>query len=279
MEKLGESRDLKSFLLKTFTRPYVEKLFKKKCVKVNGKRAYEDTGLQIGDKVVFYLPFEEKQVNFDVLLDTADFMVINKPAGVVVHEGETVSEGQSLIGMMRKKYPDLFLVHRLDAASSGCLILAKGRTNAEYFMKMFKRGDFEKIYLVLVRGNFQSESGKLKTEISGRSGVQVMAETDFDVMDYSNEENVSFLRVQILTGRKHQIRKQFSLDGYPVVLDDKYGDFTFNKEFKKKFKLRRQFLHSYEISFNWKNKKYRVKARLPDDLKKTLQLLRFSEGF
>jgi len=81
------------------------------------------------------------------------------------------------------------------------------------------------------------------------------------------------VRVHIETGRMHQIRLHFARYGYPVVMDDQHGDFSFNKRFRKASVLRRQFLHASMVTLKYRGKSRTWKASLPADLTKTLELL------
>jgi 23S rRNA pseudouridine955/2504/2580 synthase len=85
--------------------------------------------------------------------------------------------------------------------------------------------------------------------------------------------DTSLVRVRIETGRMHQIRLHFAKIGHPVVMDDEHGDFVFNKQFRKNYGLRRQFLHAETVAFEYGGKKRSWTAPLPDDLTRTLKAL------
>lgn len=276
---------LATFLKQKFPSGFVRKVFDKKGVRVNGERGLPETVLKKGDVLTFYVPLlapseREKtpvNVNLDILFEDRNLLVINKKAGIAVHEGKDISFQQSLIGQLQTYYKDKgvtpYLVHRLDKDTSGCLVVAKNEETAKDFEAIFEKGSLQKEYLALVKGIVKEKKGRIDIPLPGRDGTLVSALTFFQVEKIFPEEQLSLLRVQIETGRMHQIRIHLSKIGHPIVMDNQYGDFAFNKEFRKNYGLKRQFLHAEKIEFEYKGKLKSVTAPLPVDLKKTLQYM------
>jgi len=166
------------------------------------------------------------------------------------------------------------LVHRLDTNTSGCLIVAKNEAAKVRFEEMFKQGEVEKKYLVLVAGIPSEPRGKITASLPGRDGQLVHALTLYEIQETFPRIGASLVKAQIKTGRMHQIRLHFSKVHHPVLMDTLHGNFEMNKRFKKDFGLKRQFLHASEVAFEWKGTRYHFFAPLSADLEKTLQQLR-----
>ena len=195
----------------------------------------------------------------DILFEDEQIVVINKKAGIAVHEGKTVSYKDSLLGHLTSYYKPKtvtpHLVHRLDKNTSGCLLIVKQESLIPYFEKIFEGGQVDKTYIALVKGILQKKAGKIDTPLPGRDGMLVHALSTYTVDRVYEKTGVSLVTVKIETGRMHQIRLHFTQLGYPVVMDEEHGDFTFNKTFRKKYKLRRQFLHAATLSFAYQEEK------------------------
>ncbi|HZD40116.1 MAG TPA: RluA family pseudouridine synthase, partial [Terriglobales bacterium] len=281
--RAGEtSKKLENFLKKKFPIGYVRKLFRKNGVRLNGRRPKPDDAIAPGDCVQLYIPFEKTLKSgrrnvtppdeLKILFEDHEIIVVNKPAGIAVHEGKNVLKRSSLLGILEAKYraqgiaPKL--IHRLDKDTSGVLLAAKKQETAKQFERLFASDGVEKEYLCLVVGRLQPDKGIIDFLLPGRKGMAVRALTRFSVAKRFAE--TTLVRVHIATGRMHQIRLHFSHYGYPVVMDDQHGDFAFNKRFRKAYGLRRQFLHAAAISLAYHGERRRWTAPLPADLAKTL---------
>lgn len=279
------SKKLENFLKKRFPIGYVRKLFRKNGVRVNGKRPTPDDVIGPGDCVQLYIPFEKTlrsghrsgapQDALEILFEDGEIVVVNKPAGLAVHEGKDVLKRHSLLGMLEAKYRPYGvvprLVHRLDRDTSGVLIATKSETTAKQFERSFASSDVEKEYLCLLVGQPKQNEGTIDFPVPGRKGKAVRALTRFWLARRFSE--TTLVRTHIATGRMHQIRLHFARHGHPVVMDDQHGDFAFNKRFRKAYGLRRQFLHASTISLAYRGEKQTWTAPLPADLAKTLELL------
>ena len=282
----GESsKKLENFLKKRFPIGYIRKLFRKNGVRLNGKRSKPDDLIAPGDCIQLYIPFEHSpqlarqnptlQADVNIIFEDDEIIVLNKPAGIAVHEGKDVLKRHSILGMLEAKYrPQGIaprLVHRLDKDTSGVLIAAKKEATARQFEGLFADGGVEKEYVCLLVGRLQQNEGVIDLQLSGREGKAVRALTRFRVAKRFSE--TTLVRANIATGRMHQIRLHFARYGHPVVMDEQHGDFSYNKKFRKAYGLRRQFLHASTVALEYRGKRRSWTAPLPADLAKTLELL------
>ncbi|MGH7847804.1 MAG: RluA family pseudouridine synthase [Candidatus Binatia bacterium] len=237
-----------------------------------------------GDILQLFIPFEahpsvpsakESPIRLDIVFENRDFLVINKPTGLAVHEGKGVTVRHSLSGALQARHArkDVVpkLVHRLDKETSGLLIAAKTDAAAAELQACFETGDVDKEYRVLAVGNIQPPTGRIELPLPGREGNLVSALTLYQVE--RRFSTTALLRVRIKTGRMHQIRLHLARWGHPVVMDSQHGDFAFNKAFRKTYGLKRQFLHASSISLEYKGRQWKWTAPLPVDLSATLAAL------
>jgi 23S rRNA pseudouridine955/2504/2580 synthase len=279
----GEAdKKLENFLKKRFPIGYVRKLFRKNGIRLNRQRAKGEDNIHAGDRIQLYIPFETAGATpstalteIKVVYEDESLLVLDKPAGIAVHEGKSVSRRQSLAGFIEKKYrgeksiPKL--AHRLDKDTSGLLLLAKNDRALAELEARFESGQTDKNYLCLVVGRLPKDDGKIDTPLPGRDGALVRAVTHYRVIKRFGE--TTLVRVHLETGRLHQIRLHFAQLGYPVVMDEQHGDFNFNKKFRKEYGLKRQFLHAESLALNFDGKRQQWRAPLAEELEKTLKLI------
>jgi 23S rRNA pseudouridine955/2504/2580 synthase len=211
-------------------------------------------------------------------------LAIDKPAGLAVHGGSGISYG--LIEQLRAERDAKFieLVHRLDRDTSGVILLAKKRSALVTLHEQLRNGQFDKRYLVLVRGRWRDAKRAVRLPLhkfatrEGERRVRVdeggrEAETVFHRQRaWSNHTPpLTLLEAELRTGRTHQIRVHLAHLGYPLAGDDKYGDYTWNKHLAKEG-LKRMFLHACRLSFPHPNsgKTITVESKLPSDLTRYL---------
>jgi 23S rRNA pseudouridine955/2504/2580 synthase len=226
---------------------------------------------------------------FRVLLEDAHLLAIDKPAGVAVHGGSGVSYG--VIEQLRAARPQakfLELVHRLDRDTSGILLLAKKRSALTSLHEQIREGRIDKRYLALVHGNWQNARQHVKLPLfkystpDGERRVRVQADglpshTVFSLVRRFGE--FALLEAELKTGRTHQIRVHLASLGFPIVGDDKYGDFGLNKALQKadgeRAAFRRMFLHACRITFEHPDTGLPVtlQAGLPPDCEAFLRSL------
>ncbi|MDP3934786.1 MAG: RluA family pseudouridine synthase [Candidatus Giovannonibacteria bacterium] len=216
----------------------------------------------------------------EIIYEDENLIALNKPAGVNFDWVLSASGGR----------PDLLPVHRLDKDTSGVILFAKNEKSQEYLRELFFNHKIKKTYLALVVGELKQNSGTIDLPI-GRSkktplkrvaigeqrGKIREAVTEYKVLKrIVPREGSGFQQAYTLvetypkTGRTHQIRSHFSAIGHPVACDKLYG----GKNPKCPAGLARQFLHAYAVEFNLPSGSIlRLEADLPEDLKKTLDVL------
>jgi 23S rRNA pseudouridine955/2504/2580 synthase len=223
---------------------------------------------------------------FKIVFEDSHLLVIDKPAGVAVHGGSGVSYG--VIEQLRAARPDakfLELVHRLDRETSGLLLLAKKRSALTNLHEQMRVGHTDKRYLTAVYGDWKNPRQHIKLPLhkystpDGERRVVVQAggmesHTVFNLV--RKWEQFALLEAELKTGRTHQIRVHLSSSGFPILGDDKYGDFALNRQLQKAAEtrgaLRRMFLHAYQITFTHpeSGKQMTLKAALPAELDRFL---------
>ena len=257
----------------------IYKTFRKKDIKVNGHRVKENYIIIENDIVEVYIDdkkLEEFQTNeefkivdypLDIVYEDKNILIINKDNGVLIH-GDSHEKKYTLSNFVisylinKGEYNpkiDTFVpspIHRLDRNTSGLVIFAKNLISSKEGMELFKnKVDIEKHYRALVFGKI-NEHGYINAPLlknSNTNTVKVDFEKGKDALSeytrISYNDKYSFIDVNLITGRTHQIRVHLSYIKYPVVGDEKYGNFVLNKEFNKEFKYEKQFLHAYSLTF------------------------------
>lgn len=277
--------------LKGVPRSMVYRLIRRGEVRINGGRAKPERKLVSGDEVrippVRTAPTQDLPAPSSKTADTLaqailyedrDVLVLDKPAGMAVHGGS--GERQGVIEMLRAIRPEgaaLELVHRLDKATSGCLLVAKRRPALRMLHGALRDGGVGKHYVALVKGTWPATLQHVKAPLTRnvlRSGERVVR-VDDDGKYALTEVNVtaasavaSLLQVRLHTGRTHQIRVHATHAGHPLAGDDKYGDAAFNKQLAA-LGLKRMFLHANRLEFG----DILVTAPLPADLESVVQRL------
>ncbi len=226
---------------------------------------------------------------FKILLEDDALLIIDKPAGIAVHGGSGVSYG--VIEQLRAARPAarfLELVHRLDRETSGILVLAKKRSALTSLHEQIRQGQLDKRYLTVVQGDWQNRRQHVKlplfkyTTPEGERRVRVQSDgqashTVFNLL--RKYDGFALLEAELKTGRTHQIRVHLASSGFPIVGDDKYGDFALNRELQKangeRVPLKRMFLHAYRLGFEHPStgQPVKVEAPLPPECQRFLQSL------
>lgn len=215
-----------------------------------------------------------------VIYDDRDLIVIHKSSGLLSVETDAVKENTAhylLTNYIRKGNPkakaELFVVHRLDRDTSGLLIFAKTAEVLDNFIEQWK--DVKKTYTALVHGNLKEKSGIIESYLVENSVYRVRSVMDPDVGEYARtgykvikeSEDYSLLEIDLLTGKKHQIRVHFSEMGHPVVGDKKYGSDSRGRmalhalsiRFKHPFSNEEMFFETRIPRHFWNYFKYRGK--------------------
>lgn len=205
------------------------------------------------------MDLEPENVPFTVVHEDPWLIVVNKPAGVVVHPAPGNWRGTLVHGLLfRFDSWGVFnnvhrpgIVHRLDGPTSGLLVVAKDQETLDGLQKQFRLREVEKRYLALVEGKIRHTSGRIELPIGRSSSNRLRMTVDPDGKKAVTEFRVlwsrsgyTFVECHILTGRTHQIRVHMSHIGHPLVGDALYGASGKDAE-----KLGRVFLHSWKLSF------------------------------
>lgn len=207
------------------------------------------------------------------LSETSDFIVIEKPIGLSVHNDNT--KEVSVVSLMGGK---VLPVHRLDKETSGVLLVAKNKTAAAHLSGLFQSHEVRKIYHALLRGPLKKETlswtKPLTDKAEGRRNPQglsqdrVPSKTQGRVL--KTNDYFTFVELELLTGRQHQIRKHAAIDLHPIIGDPRYNDPKHNEMILKRYHVERMFLHATSLEFHWNEKKYKYESSLPSDFKKLL---------
>lgn len=261
-------------------RSHIYQMIRKGAVLVNGKRIKQTRKLVAGEQV--RIPAIEIKAQADVhvpsklaglagssvLMETDDFLIVNKPAGIAVHAGSGLAFG--FIDALRQHRDEkrLELSHRLDRATSGALLIGRGMKANRKLQDLFRQRAVEKRYIALVDAQWpqhvkQVDVPLLKNvEHAGERRVVVSEEgqaslTYFGIRQRYGE--ATLLDVTLDTGRTHQIRVHTRHAGHAVVGDVRYGDNKRNTFFKK-MGLNRLYLHSSSLAFEWQGQRIEVTA-------------------
>ncbi len=240
-------------------------------VRVNKARAPVDLRLKAGDLLRIpplrtaskRSPASAKALMPPVLYEDEHVLAVNKPVGLAAHGGSGIAYGLiESVRAARPQQPFLELVHRLDRETSGVLLLAKSRRALIGLHMQLRGGLVEKRYLVLVAGDWVNDRQHVKLPLAKfvtKGGERrVTADTDEGMASHTifnlrqRYGRFSLLEAELKTGRTHQIRVHLAHLGYPIVGDEKYGDFELNRRIAKGeagLPLRRMFLHAWATRF------------------------------
>ena len=288
-------RRLDNFLagrLKRMRLARVHRMIRRGEVRVNRGRAASGHRLRAGDKVRLP-PFLDRRppppvaararwIEQCVLYEDDSLLVLNKPAGLAVHAGGSVNLGAvELLRASRSKEDFLQLAHRLDRATSGCLVLARKPRVLTGLHREFRRNAVEKAYVALLAGGWTGAERRVKLPLdrsySGgperrvRAGSGQPAETRY--IPSRGWGNATLVRAIPITGRTHQIRVHAAAIGHPVLGDDRYG--RSGAELAERIALKRLFLHASEVKFTHPQtlRELCLRAPLPDELRSVLERL------
>ena len=286
------------------TRSQIKKLIDDHLVLVKGKPIKPSKKFDQGEIVDVTLPApvsidaKPEEIEVEVLYEDSSIIVVNKPAGMIVHPGAGV-KGGTLVNALLFRCKDLSgiggkirpgIVHRLDKDTSGVIVVAKNDRSHNSLVNQFKSRTVKKRYLAIVEGCLKKESGSFASNI-GRDPVN---RVKMSSKSRSGRESLTLWRVlqrfkcaclveaEPKTGRTHQIRVHFSENGYPILADKVYGQ----KKQKNKIlssaaiKIGRQALHASKIAFIHPECGDQVEftAPVPEDMKRALDYLEKTNG-
>ncbi|RPG98721.1 MAG: RluA family pseudouridine synthase [Candidatus Pelagibacter sp. TMED106] len=293
------------------SRTRIKNLILNQKLKLNGKIVKSPSKkVSEGDKLVLQIPKPKKvslkPFNFklDIIYEDKDLIVINKPAGIVMHPGAGNYENTLVNALIHYNKSALSnindelrpgIVHRIDKDTSGLIVIAKNNETHENLSSQFNKHSITRIYQLLIWGKLRPSSGKIDTFITRSSKNRQMMEvshskgkraiTNFKTLEvFENDKTptLSLVECRLETGRTHQIRVHMNHKGNSIVGDEKY-----KKKYKKLknidnnlkdkiYKLNRQFLHAKTLGFIHPktNEEMNFSSILPHELENILKLLR-----
>jgi 23S rRNA pseudouridine1911/1915/1917 synthase len=271
-------------------------------VTVNGRTAKASRRLEAGDVVCVTLPeavpatLQPWETPLSIVYEDADCVVIDKPAGMVVHPA-TSHQQDTLVNALLARYPEIAamadpnteegirpgIVHRLDKDTSGLIVVARHEAARLALQRQFKARSVEKIYLALLYGRLSPPEGRIAVPIGrdprhrqriavfpdGREAITAYATRQFLFMPHGAREFYTLTEAHLLTGRTHQIRVHFAHLGHSIVGDVVYG------RRKRRLACPRQFLHAYRLGIRLPGDGRWVEfvSALPADLQQVLSQL------
>jgi 23S rRNA pseudouridine955/2504/2580 synthase len=171
-------------------------------------------------------------------------LIIDKPSGLAAQPGEGVRI--SVVETIERDYGFRpYLVHRLDRETSGCLVVARTAAAAAELSRLIAERRARKLYRAIVFGVPEPPSGTLRDAVRSK-GRDISADTDYRLLDSAS--GFSLLEAELGSGRTHQIRQHFAGAGWPIVADDRHGDFKRNKAASKDYGAKRLFLYAWRLS-------------------------------
>ncbi len=261
-------------------------------VTVDGEPQKPAYRVEPGETVTVILPPEEPEapvrpqsIPLDIIYEDNDLLVINKPAGMVVHPGPGHAQG-TLVNALLAHHPPIAdvgphdragIVHRLDKDTSGALVVAKRQPVLEALQEQFRNRQVEKAYLALVKGEVQPPEGIIEVPIgrdpTDRQRMAPLPEGKYARTRYRvvrRFRGYSLVEAEPYTGRTHQIRVHLSWMGHPVVGDTDYG------HRRQRLLKDRHFLHASRLGFTHPTRQEPVtfEAPLPSQLEALLRGLR-----
>jgi 23S rRNA pseudouridine1911/1915/1917 synthase len=292
-EAVGQRLDRHLALsLAKLSRSFAQQLIDDGLVQVNGKPARASYLLRADDTIIVRRPHARptelvaEPIPLKIIYEDADLVVINKPAGMVVHPAPGHASG-TLVNALLARYPDMEvggdlrpgIVHRLDQDTSGLIVVARNDRALQQLADQQRERAMNKVYLAIVEGRMQQPSGVVDAPV----GRHPRDRLRMAVVDGGREARThyrlledlgaySLLEVTLETGRTHQIRVHMRHINRPVIGDPLYGP----GEKRPRFGLTRQFLHAQRLGLrlpsdgSWRE----FVAPLPDDLERVLNKLR-----
>jgi 23S rRNA pseudouridine1911/1915/1917 synthase len=278
------------------SRSQIQRLIKDGAILVGGKPSKPNYVTRAGDVVLVEVPEpgpatpQPEEIPIEVLFEDADIIVVNKPAGMVVHPAPGHAGG-TLVNALLHHVDDLSgvggelrpgIVHRLDRGTSGVMVVAKNDASHREMSRQFHDREVEKEYVALVWGlvhqgkRIDAAIGRDpndRQKMSNRARHARSAVTRVTHSEFLN--GVSYLHVAIATGRTHQIRVHLSGIGHPIVGDTTYGGVRrqMAAHLRPVLRLERPFLHARRLAFmhpTEAGRRLEFEAPLPEDLQSVL---------
>lgn len=283
IEKNQSGQRFDKFLFKYFkdaTSGFIYKMLRKKNITLNNKKSDGKEKLKENDIVKIFMADETiekfrglfqielpEPINLDIVYEDENVIFINKKTGMLSQKSKEndvslneyvisylVNEGQLSIEDLKTFKPSV--CNRLDRNTSGLIVAGKSLQGLQDMSKMFKERTLHKYYLAVVVGTINEPmkiTGYLKKN-NKTNKVTITNKTDGEYIETYYEpvkvlDDVTLLKVQLITGKTHQIRAHLSSINHPIIGDYKYGKKEINDIYKKKYGIENQMLHSYQLTF------------------------------
>lgn len=270
-----------------YSRSFIQDLIVEGRVEVNGKVVKKSFRPDTGDRLEIHIPEPEEpqldpvKMDLDILYEDREIIVVNKPAGLVVHPGPknekiTLVHGllyhvEDISGVGGVKRPGI--VHRLDKDTSGVLVVAKTDHSHRHLCRQFEERKTDKVYRAVVDGRLDYRSGKIEAPIGrdpdNRTRMAVTRKNSKEAVTYfevlAENKNYSYLELKPVTGRTHQLRVHLAYIGNPVTGDEKYGSSR---------DAGRHLLHAMKLSFQHpaEGEKREFNAPLPGEFGEYIEI-------
>jgi len=254
---------LTEHFLGKYSRTYLQRLVSANNILINSKPCSSNHRITQGDEILISLPDPEdfhikpQDMDFEIIYQDKDLLVVNKPVGMVTHPGAGRKEN-TLVNALLFRCKDLSgiggklrpgIVHRLDKDTSGIMLVAKNDLAHRELAKQFKRREIQRKYVALVEGRVEFDSDQIDLpmgrDLKNREKMAIkFADSKEAVTRYRVIErfpDTTLLEIEPITGRTHQIRVHMKAIGHPIVGDTKYGS--------GRTKADRQMLHAKWIRF------------------------------
>ena len=295
----------------TLSRTRIKNLILNEKLKLNGKVINSPSHKVLkGDKINLEIPEPKKaslksfDFKLNIIYEDDDLLVINKPAGIIMHPGAGNYDKTIVNALMHYCRGNLSnigdelrpgIVHRIDKDTSGLVVIAKNNETHENLSKQFNKHTINRVYQLMIWGKLRPQSGKIETLITRSSRNRQLMEVGItkgkkaitnyktlEIFENNKTPTLSLVECKLETGRTHQIRVHMSYKGNNILGDKKY-----KKKFKKLknidinlekslYKLNRQFLHAKTLGFTHpkSGKELEFSSILPQDLENILKMLR-----
>jgi len=284
-----------ALVLPDVSRSYIQHLISDGHIRVNDKAIKPSYQVQSDDQISVILPLPQptdivaEDIPLNVVYEDNDLLVVDKPAGMVVHPAPGHLTG-TLVNALLYHYPYMQIgddlrpgiVHRIDRDTSGLLVVAKNDRAKTHLQAQQQARQMLKIYLALIEGRFKELSGTIDAPIdrnpTDRLRMAIVTTGRPSRTHYRTCEVLgpySLVEAKLETGRTHQIRVHFSHKHHPILGDPLYG----SRRQSRPLELKRQFLHAHRLGFKLLNNEwFEYESPLPTDLQSVLDTLRARYG-